>query len=48
LRPMRAPDSSSPEPAAAPAAAMPNLEEIRRMLYRDLMTQIRADFERGG
>jgi hypothetical protein len=34
--------------APAPMPAAPNFEELRRALYRDLIGQIRTDFERGG
>ena len=52
FRPMHA-DADRPDPspdAAAPASAAPpapNLEAMRRTLFRDLMSQIRVEFERG-
>jgi hypothetical protein len=46
LRPMRADDDRRPADAPAPQPG-PNLETIRRTLFRDLMSQIRVEFERG-
>lgn len=47
LVPMRA-ESSRNEPRAAAQAAPIDLEALRRTLMRDLMSQVRADLERGG
>jgi hypothetical protein len=47
LRPMRAAvDRDTTQPADV--ARGPNLEDFRRTIYRDLLAQIRAEFERGG
>jgi hypothetical protein len=46
LRPMRADDDRRPADAPVPPPG-PNLETIRRTLFRDLMSQIRVEFERG-
>jgi len=46
LRPMRADDDRRPADAPVPQPG-PNLETIRRTLFRDLMSQIRVEFERG-
>jgi hypothetical protein len=39
-------DRSLDNGAAAPA--MPDMDALKRSLYRDLMRQIKADLERGG
>jgi hypothetical protein len=47
-RPMKADIDRAPIDAPAPPAqANPNLEMMRRTLFRDLMNQIRVEFERG-
>jgi hypothetical protein len=46
-RPMTAASNRGSE-ASTPTNVMPNFEELRSALYRDLMSQIKADFERGG
>jgi hypothetical protein len=38
------PSADAPPPAAPPA---PSLDAIRRVLLRDVMNQIRVEFERG-
>lgn len=48
LRPMAAPADRSVEAKAAEAPVVPDFEEMRRALYRDLIRQVRIDFERGG
>ncbi len=47
-RPMAAPAERTTDNATPPAAPVPDVEELKRTLYRDLMRQIRADLERGG
>lgn len=47
LRPMAADLDRQVDAAPAAAPMMPDLERLRRDLHRDLMSQIRADFERG-
>jgi hypothetical protein len=34
--------------AAGPAAGAPSPDEVSQKVYRDLMAQIRTDYERGG
>ena len=46
LRPMRADDDRRPADAPAPQPG-PNLDTMQRTLFRDLMSQIRVEFERG-
>ncbi len=47
-RPMRADIDRAPIDAPAPpSAANPNLDVLRRTLFRDLMNQIRVEYERG-
>ncbi len=46
-RPMRAASDRSIENGATPPT-MPDMDELKRALYRDLMRQIKADLERGG
>src|SRR5207244_5047793 len=48
LRPMAAPTDRNLESGSTSAPSMPNFEDMRRALYRDLMSQIRADLQRGG
>ena len=48
LRPAAAPTDRPPQELAANAPPGMGFEELRDALYRDLMTQFRADFERGG
>jgi len=45
--PLRAATDRPLEQALPAATPTPNFEELRRTLYRDLLSQIRADFERG-
>lgn len=45
-RPMNADADRPPAPAPAPVA-MPNLDQLRDSLYRDIMARVRVDFERG-
>ena len=45
--------SATRDPISAPsvtpeAMGLPDLDDLRRALYRDLMSQIKADLERGG
>ena len=47
-RPMTAPAGRTLDNATPPAPPMPYIEDLKRMIYRDLMRQIRADLERGG
>jgi hypothetical protein len=47
LQPMRAATDRKSEPAS-PVAAPFDVEEMRRTLMRDLMRQLRTEFERGG
>ncbi len=47
---LAASDRALETPSAEPgqASAMPNIDELKRSIYRDLMRQIKSDFERGG
>lgn len=47
-RPMTAPAERTMDNATPPSPSMPDVEDLKRTLYRDLMRQIRADLERGG
>ena len=47
-RPMAAPAERTLDNATPPAPPVPDVEDLKRTLYRDLMKQIRADLERGG
>jgi hypothetical protein len=40
-------DRTMPSPGVLPEAAGPNVDEMRRMLFRDLLAQLRVEFERG-
>lgn len=47
-RPMAAPAERSMDNATPPTPSVPDIEDLKRTLYRDLMRQIQADLERGG
>jgi hypothetical protein len=48
LRPMRADaDQAQPEGPVTAPQGLPSLDVLRRTLFRDLMTQMRVEFERG-
>jgi hypothetical protein len=47
-RPLAAPAERTLDNVTPPVPTMPDIEDLKRMLYRDLMRQIRADLERGG
>lgn len=47
-RPMAAATDRTVDKEAIPTPSMPDVEELKRTVYRDLMKQIRADLERGG
>jgi Domain of unknown function (DUF4157) len=47
-RPMTAPMGRSTDDATPLARLAPDIEDLKRTLYRDLMMQIRVDLERGG
>ena len=47
-RPMTAPTERTLDKVTPPVPALPDIEDLKRKLYRDLMRQIRADLERGG
>ena len=47
-RPMAALSDRSPDPSSAVPPATVDVDELRRTIYRDLMRQIKTDFERGG
>jgi len=47
-RPMAAPTKRPLDNVPPPVHTMPDLEDLKRTLYRDLKRQIRADRERGG
>jgi Domain of unknown function (DUF4157) len=47
-RPMRAPTDRTLENGPMSAPTTPDMDELKRALYRDLMKQIKADLERGG
>jgi hypothetical protein len=47
-RPMRADvDRPQPDPVQAPPQAGPSLDVLRRTMFRDIMNQVRVEFERG-
>ena len=48
LQPMAASANRDLEGLAAPPAPAQSFQDLREALYRDLMRQLRADFERGG
>lgn len=48
MQPMAAAASRDLQEEPAPATPAPSFQELREALYRDLMRQLRADFERGG
>jgi hypothetical protein len=47
-RPMAAPAERTLDNATPPTPSVPDVEDLKRTLYRDLMRQIRSDLERGG
>jgi hypothetical protein len=47
-RPMAAATDRTVDQQAIPTPSMPDVEELKRTVYRDLIRQIRADLERGG
>ena len=48
MQPMAAATGRDLEAQPAPSTPAPSFQELREALYRDLMRQLRADFERGG
>lgn len=48
LQPMAATTGRDLQETPAPSTPASSLQELREALYRDLMRQLRADFERGG